>query len=201
MKNSHLLAAFFIAASIVPAAAQSDACRARFTEFHLGSLNRTPGESRIVTKSGPAVTENVFLFLSRDHSLLKPVKPASAPWTLTYMGAIYQSSDQGRTWKKISSFDREAQHAQQIASMKQQTQAARDLECDEQKMGGATYDVYEVKLPMIGQPGIETQNVYMVDRATRIAVQSVTQFKSGGLETITTQHWKLAPNLTLPKPE
>ena len=191
----------FIVLALTPAFAQANDCRGRFTEFLVGSLNRTPGESRIVTKSGKTESESVFFFVSRDHSLVKPVKPASPQWTLTYMGAIYQSPDQGRTWKKVGSFDREAQHAQQVANMTEQAKAARDLECDVQKMAGATYDVYEVKLPMIGQPGVETQNVYMVDRATRIAVQSVTQFKMGGVETITTQHWKAAPNLTLPKPE
>lgn len=201
MKNSHLLAAFFTAASVVPAAAQSDACREGFTQFLVGSLDRTPGESRIVTKTGKIETENVFLFVSRDHSLVKPVKPASPQWTLTYMGAMYQSPDQGRAWKKVGSFDRGAQYAQQVANMKEQAKAARDLECVVQKMAGASYDVYEVKLPMIGQPGVETQNVYMVDRATGNAVQSVTHFKIGGVETVTTQHWKAAPNLTLPKPE
>jgi hypothetical protein len=187
--------------ALTPAFAQANDCRERFTEFLVGSLNRTPGESRIVTKSGKTESESVFLFVSRDHSLVKPVKPASPQWTLTYMGAIYQSPDQGRTWKKVGNFDRETQHAQQLANIKEQAKAARDLECDVQKMAGATYDVYEVKLPMIGQPGVETQNVYMVDRATRIAIQSVTQFKMGGVETITTQHWKHAPNLSLPKAE
>lgn len=47
----------------------------------------------VVQNKGMPQTENEFYMLSSDHMMFRSIDPANQPLILTYMGAMYQSSD------------------------------------------------------------------------------------------------------------
>jgi hypothetical protein len=182
------------------AGAQADACRDRFVRYFEGSLDGRPGQSVITTRQGSTTTENVFIFVSRDHHMFKPVNPPNMPWTLTYRGAMYTSADQGRSWTKAHSFDPDEQHAQALAAIRAQTQSARDVVCGTETLDGDVHDTFEAHMTMEGSMRVEMHNRYWVSRATGQATRTVSTSRFGGTEMETTQTWRPLGDATLPVP-
>lgn len=196
-----LAAVAIVIATALPAAA--DDCRDRFARYLLATIDaRTPGKAHIVTeiKGGPA-TENEFLFVSQDHHMHKTLKPAGVAWTLTYKGAMYTSSDEGKTWSKKLSFDAAKRRAETEAIMKDQAASARNTKCGEDVIDGRPHDTFDTELGNTKVPGMETQAKYWVDRQSGQTTRSISTMKGGGIESRSTQNWQTVPDLQLPVPQ
>ena len=88
--------------------ASADECAGRVANLVLESLNVKPSRGLMdVEIVGGQKTQNEFLMAAADHTLSRPIVPPNQPWTLTYKGGMYQSSDEGSTWKKVHSFNSE----------------------------------------------------------------------------------------------
>lgn len=98
------------------------------------------GIGRIVSETKGLKTENEYHSAAWDHGLYKPFKPASLPGTLTYTGAMYNSTDQGATWEKAHSFEAKKQRAQHIQTVKEQLDCATNIVCGEDTIDGIVYD-------------------------------------------------------------
>ena len=194
-----------IAIAVLFAAGQSasaDACKEKFLANRMASLEQSPpGLGHIVSEmKGGQTTENEYHSAAWDHGLFKPIKPANMPWTLTYKGAMYNSTDQGKTWKKVHSFDAEKQRALNNETVKKQLASTKNLVCGEETIDGVTYDTFEFDQENTEHAHFTTHDKYWVDRKTGYVVKSTTLLKQGKMETFTTQHWTHKPGLTLPVP-
>lgn len=195
-----LSAAILVAAN---PAARADACKDRFIENRMASLAAPPpGIGHIVsqTKGGQA-TENEYWSAAWDHGLFKPIKPANMPWTLTYKGAMYNSTDAGKSWKKVHSFDADKQRAQNNETVKKQLGSAKNVVCGEEEIDGVVHDTFETDQENNEHAHFTTHDKYWVDRKTGYVVKSTTLLKQGNIEMFTTQNWTHRPGLELPVPE
>lgn len=195
------LAAVLALASIVPASA--DECRDRFARYLESTIDsRRPGKAHIVTeiKGGPT-TENEFLFVSQDHHMHKTMKPAGVAWTLTYMGAMYISADEGKTWTKKLDFDRAKRRAETETMLKTQAASARNTVCGEDVIDGRPHDTYEADIGDNKIMPIEAHAKYWVDRKTGETTKTVSVMKGSGIESRSTQNWQPDPSMSLPMPK
>lgn len=200
MKKDFAVAAVVVV-SVLPA--RADDCRERFARYLEATIDaRTPGKAHIVTeiKGGPS-TENEFLFVSQDHHMHKTLKPAGIAWTLTYKGAMYTSSDEGKTWKKSLTFDPAKRRAETEALLKDQAASARNTKCAEDVIDGRPHDTFDTELGNTKLPGMETQAKYWVDRESKQTTRTVSTMKGGGIESRSTQTWQTVHDLQLPVPQ
>jgi hypothetical protein len=102
-----------------------------------------PGIGRVVSETKGLKTENEYHSAAWDHGLYKPFKPANLLWTLTYTGAMYNSTDQGAAWEKAHSFEAKKQRAQHIQTVKEQLTCATNIVCGEDTIDGIVYDTFE----------------------------------------------------------
>jgi hypothetical protein len=193
-----IVAGLALATAGVPA--HAEACRERFVRYLVGTPDGPPGQARIVIQMGPTSFENEFLFLSQDHNLYRPIRPAGQPWILVHDGARHQSTDQGRTWSRLQSFDRLEARAQAVAAVRAQAETAKDVRCGEEQLDGVMHDTFEATLAVPGGDGAESRNRYWVARGTAAATRTISTSSMDGMTMVTTQDWKPSSQLTLPKP-
>ena len=187
-------------ASSMPAFA--DDCRDRVVKLVIDSMTVKPSKGRLISEiKGGQSTENTFEMTAWNHTLFKSVKPAKAPWTLTYKGAMYQSSDKGKSWRKVHSFDAEKQRATQVKNVTAQAKSARNAVCGEEKYGDVMHDVLEADMTFPGPNSFDIHNKYWVDRKSGFVAKAVSRMKSKNFENVTTQTWVPAEGLSLPIPK
>ena len=182
--------------------ALADACADKFVRVLTGFQDMKPTQAHIVSQmKGQKATENDFLSVSADHYLAKPTKP-KGPWILTYDGAMYQSSDQGKSWKKIRSFDKEKQKAASRKSVQAQAATVRNVVCGEEMLNGVKHETLEADTTNLKPAKFEIHTKYWVDRANGdFVTRADTTMKAANYEIVTSQTWQPAAGLTLPKPE
>jgi len=189
-----------LAVLLTNATARADDCKDRLVHLIGGSVEARPARGLLKSeiKGGPT-SENEFLTMANDHNLFKPIKPANMDWVLTYKGGRYTSSDQGKSWKKVQSFDPDEAQAAARKSVSEQAQSAKNVTCAEGTLDGKTYDTIEAELSLPGSPAT-MHNKYWIDRNADFVVKSTSLTKMQGFESLTTQTWQLADDLSLPTP-
>jgi hypothetical protein len=181
-------------------AAGADECRDRLVRYLESALDGRPGQSRTTVQQGASTQESLFIFVSRDHHMFKPVNPDNIPWVLTYQGTVYQSADQGRSWTKVHSFDRDKQHAEAKEAIRSQARSATGVVCGTETLDGVVHDTYEARMTMEGSVRVEMHNRYWMSRDTGIATQAISTSRFSGVEMTTTQRWQPLGTTTLPVP-
>lgn len=182
--------------------ALADACADKFVRVLTGFQNMKPTRAHIVSQmKGQPATENDFLSVSADHYMAKPTKP-KGPWVLTYDGAMYQSSDEGKTWKKLRSFDKDKQKAASRKSVKAQAATVRNAVCGEAMLNGVKHETLAADTTNPAPAKFEIHTKYWVDRGNGdFVTRADTTMKTSAYEIVTSQTWQRADGLTLPKPE
>ena len=162
----------------------------------------TPGTAYMVNEiTGQDVTEHEFLFADWDHYLFKPVVPAGGAWLLTYDGTTYQSTDEGATWVKAYSFDKDETHRINSESVKEQASTVRNAVCGEEDVDGIMHETIEADFSNLTPSRFELHNKYWINSETGYVTRSISHTMMEGFDSIGTQNWVPAPGLTLPIPE
>lgn len=200
MITKSLLSLLVVTTTLAAAPALADPCIDRFKAFLQKPPATEPSVGLITQRYGTTETVNEYLSLSSDHSLYKPVKPATGDWILTYQGGMFQSGDAGKTWKKVHSFDAAASAETARAQSKAEADAATDVSCGEDTIDGVTYMTFDATLPQPGLPGQTTRNRYWLEPATGYAARALFKSKLSGMETEIYQQWSRQPDLKLPTP-
>lgn len=175
----------------------TDTCRERFARYLMGTPDGPPGQARILTQMGSASFENEFLFISQNHNLFRPIRPAGQPWILVFDGGRYQSTDRGVSWSRLQSFDQSEARAQALAGVRAQVESATDVSCGEEALEGVAHDTYEATLVA---SGTNMRNKYWVSQSSRTTTRTVSTSRVGNANIITTQEWRPARDLSLPSP-
>jgi hypothetical protein len=199
MRNA-FAAASLLLASTYPGLAEE--CADNFVRVLTNSGKMKPNQAHMVSQmTGQPVTENDFLSVAWDHYMVKPTKP-KGPWILTYDGTMYQSSDEGKTWKTIRSFDKNETRASGIKTVKEQAGTVRYAVCGEEELDGVKHETLEADTTNLTPSKFELHTKYWVNRnADDFVTKADTRMKGDGYEVVTTQTWKPAPELTLPIPK
>ena len=151
--------------------------------------------------NGQPPSESEFLTAAWDHYMTRPTNP-KGPWLLAYNGARYQSADEGKTWQKIQSFDKDKERANAIKAVKTQAGTVRDAVCGKEKLNGVMHETLEAKTTNLTPSKFDIHSKYWVNReANDFVTRADTTMKMSGMEIVTKQIWKAAPDLTLPKPK
>ncbi len=167
MRHTPILAAVLITSALP---AHADDCRARFIDNRMAYLAAPlPGIGRIVSETKVQKTENEYHSAAWDHGLFKP---ASLPWTLTYTGAMYNSTNQGATWEKAHCFEAKKQRGQNIQTVKEQLASATNIVCGEDTIDGIVYDTFESDMENHEYAHYTMHDKYWVDRKTGYVVKS-----------------------------
>ncbi|MCB1484940.1 MAG: hypothetical protein KDJ17_08625 [Hyphomicrobiaceae bacterium] len=182
--------------------AVADDCRERVVFLVMDSMKVRPSEGHLISEvTGQPKTENLFIAADLDHTLYKSISPANQPWTLTYKGAMYQSSDEGKSWKKVHSFDSEKQRAAIIASVTEQAKSATNAVCGEEELDGVMHDTFEADFSVSKPTKMDMHNKYWRNRETGFVTKSTSRVKVTGAESFTTQTWKFLDKVELPIPD
>jgi hypothetical protein len=198
MPRRALFFPIFVALLALPAPALgTDTCRERFARYLMGTVDGAPGQARISIQMGATSFENEFLFISQDHNLFRPIRPAGQPWILVFNGGRYQSTDRGGSWSRLQSFDPSEARARALAEVGAQVASATDVICGEDVLDGVAHDTFEATL---AAAGTNMQNRYWVSRSSRTTTRTLSTSRLGNATIVTTQEWRPAPNLSLPSP-
>ena len=186
----------------LPIPALADDCRDRVVKLVIDSMTVKPSQGHLTSEiKGGQSTENTFEIAAWDHMLFKSIKPANAPWTLTYKGAMYQSSDAGKSWRKVHSFDAKEQRAIQVKNVTAQANSARNAVCGEEALNGVMHDVLEADMTYPKPRSFDIHSKYWVNRNTGFVSKAVSRMSSKNFESVTTQTWMPAEGLVLPLPK
>ena len=199
MKLGALAAIFVLAGSIQPALA--DSCQDRFQALYLKLDQSTPTRSEVTTafKGAPPST-NDFLYVSEDHYMTVPISPAG-PWILGYNNVLFQSSDEGKSWKKVREMDTGKNAEQARADKEANAATIRNAVCGEDEFDGEAVDVIAADITVKQGTVSENRYAYWVRRSDNFVVKSIYDTKASAFEVMITQVIKKAPDLTLPTPE
>lgn len=180
----------------------ADDCADKFAQVLVNSQNMKPTQARTLSGvKGGAQNESEFLSVSRDHYMTKPTKP-KGPWVLAFDGGRYQSSDEGKSWKKFQSFDKAAEKAGALKTVKAQAASVRNAVCGKEELDGVMHETLEADTTNPAPNAFEIHTKYWVNRdAGDFVTRADMTMKMSGMEMLTSQTWKEAPGLTLPKPE
>jgi hypothetical protein len=122
-------------------------------------------------------------------------------WILTYDGTMYQSSDEGKTWKTIRSFDKNETRASGIKSVKEQAGTVRNAKCGEEALDGVKHEMLEADTTNLAAE-FDVHTKYWVNRGDDdFVTRADMTMKTDSYEVFTRQVWKPAPGLTLPVPK
>ncbi len=198
-------APFFAAAVLalvtVAGPAAADACLDRFVKILTDVSEKGPVKIHVTQQyKGAPATESVHLGLSGDHWMTQMLKPANAPWSLGYKGALFTSSDKGRTWRKVRAMPMPTPE-ERLKALKKSTKTARNAKCGTETLDGATYDTVEGDYTFQGNMKIEYRHKYWLDPSSDFIRKAVYTFRSRAISGQTTQLIEKAPGLTLPTPE
>ena len=180
----------------------ADDCADKFAQVLIGSQNMKPAQAHMVSRmKGQRPSESEFLTVSPDHYMTRPTIP-KGPWVLAFNGARYQSSDAGKSWQKIQTFDKDKARADAIKTVKGQAGTVRNAVCGEEELDGVLHETLEADTTNPAPNKFEIHTKYWVNRnAGDFVTRSDTTMKTSTFEMFTTQTWKKAPGLTLPKPQ
>ena len=200
MKHSLLAAAVL---ALVPGAqpAVADACLDRFVKILTDVSEKGPVKIHVTQQyKGAPETENVHYSLSGDHWMTQMLKPANAPWSLGYKGALFTSSDKGKTWRKMRAMPMPTPE-ERLKALKKSAKTARNTKCGTEMLDGAIYDTVEGDYTFSGGMKIEYHHKYWITPDTGFIRKAVYTFRSRAISGQVTQFIEKAPGLTLPKPE
>lgn len=184
---------------ISAAPGRSDTCAEKFTRVLTGYENKMPVKSHIVSEmKGQPPSENDFLSVSWQHYMTKTTK---GPWYLTYDGTMFQSSDEGKSWTKVRSFDKDKTRAAGMATVKAQAGTVRNAVCGEEALDGVAHDTMEADTTNLTPQKFEIHTKYWVNRKTGFVSKTITRMTAPTYEIHTTQISSPADGLTLPVPE
>jgi hypothetical protein len=191
------------ASGVVPVSADDAACAKRIGDLLKRSVSDVrPGRATmtIEMKGAPAMVSE-YLLAGPSHGLHKPVSPPSPSWTLTTPGAMFQSTDGGKTWKKVRTFDAAAQKAQTEKTVAAQAQSITEAVCGNEPIDGVAHDKLEATITNPPPGEFKMRNTYWMNSETGFISKTIMRVVSGGPKSVTTQEWTPAPGLKLPKPE
>ncbi|MCB1475861.1 MAG: hypothetical protein H6883_09310 [Rhodobiaceae bacterium] len=194
-----LLAALLILALSAPAALADD-CVGRVADILKGSAGREKTMAVITTEmKGQKPTVNEFHYAKWDHYMVRMIEPAGQPLTLTHDGAMYQSADEGKSWTKVHSFDKEETRALGQKTVEEQAGSIRNAICGNEELDGKTYDTLEADMTNVSGMKFQIHSKYWV-AADGFVVKATTLMKADNFESFTTQEWQPAPDMELPLP-
>ncbi|MBX3513044.1 MAG: hypothetical protein KIT15_11915 [Xanthobacteraceae bacterium] len=180
--------------------ALADACKDKFIAVLTNYANtRATVSQNTQQMKGAALNKSEFLWAAPGHYLHKATDP-KGPWYLTYDGAMYQSDDEGKNWKKIRTFDKTQQQAGADDNVKKQAASARNAQCGEDTLNGIKHETVEAETDLPNQK-VRVHTKYWVNRADKnFVTRAETRMTGDGYEIFTTQLSKPEPSLKLPKP-
>ena len=199
MKTPLIAAAVALALGAQPALA--DACLDRFVKILTDVSEKGPVKIHVTQQyKGAPATENVHYSLSSGHWMTKMLKPANAPWSLGYKGALFTSSDKGKTWRKVRALPMPTPE-ERLKALKKSAKTARNAKCGTETLAGATYDTVEGDYTFQGNMKIEYHHKYWLDPSSGFIHKAVYTFRSRAISGHITQLIERTPTLTLPMPK
>lgn len=195
-----IAAAALLLASVQPGL--SETCHETFVRHMIGGNDKGPVKIHVVQDIvGGSKSTNHFFQMSTGHWMTQMIDPANQPWTLTYNNTMYTSADKGKSWKKIRSFESQAQGEIALKNRKENAKTVKNAACGEEVLDGVMHDVVEAEFNTLQNFATENHFKYWVNRDTGWISKADYRMKGKGFESFSTQIIEAAPDLTLPTPE
>jgi hypothetical protein len=150
-----------------------------------------------ITGQKPFINTNVY-DPATGNWLSEMIEPASMPWSMVIGKAMYASSDQGKSWKKIR--DTDEQHSPEAVrkAIEDNMKTAKNAKCGFEDLDGIRHETLEAEYT--AQGNIAVQDKHWIHPETRRTVKSWSLMKQAGFETETTQVIEYLESYTFPTP-
>ena len=181
------------------ASALAEDCAERFARLHIWWYeNPTSGIARVVAEpKGQPKSDGEMHFVANGHYMLKQFVP-NGGWYLTHDGTTWQSTDEGKSWKKLYSFNQEDTWKAGLETVKQQSSTVRNAVCGKDEVDGELVDTLEVDMTNTVNATFEIHEKVWVRRSDERSVRCEMLTTGLGPDTFTTQTWKQVPELFIP---
>jgi hypothetical protein len=95
----------------------AETCQEKFAHLLINGNGEGPVKIHLIQEiKGGKPSTNDFFMVSNGHWMTKMIEPASG-WVLGYNNKMFQSVNEGMTWKKVRNFDSEKNHKNTIKNL------------------------------------------------------------------------------------
>jgi hypothetical protein len=190
MKRTLIVSALLLA-SASPGLAET--CQEKFANLLINGNGEGPVKIHLIQDiKGSKPSTNDFFMVSNGHWMTKMIEPASG-WVLGYNNTMFQSVNEGKTWKKVRDFDSEKNHNNTIKDLEENSKTARNAACGEAEIDGVMHDIVEADYDTFQNFKSENHHKYWVNRKTGFISKATYNIKGKGFESFTTQTSQKAP--------
>lgn len=198
MKITSIAILFFMGANVIASAGE---CRDRFISILTDVAPKGPLKMIVTSHLNGATTmKSEFLQMGLDHWLNKGIEPQGMPSTLAYNHSMYNSFDNGKSWRKKSDLDAEKARRDSLKLLSEEVKSTRNAICGEVKIDGIAYDWVEADYNSLRDKETKYHNKYWINKETGWLAKTSNQIDNPNYKTLVIQTIDKAPNLSLPKP-
>ena len=188
-------------ASLAPAFA--DACQDRFAQLLVpGNQEVRPVRLHLTQEIvGGKTSLNYHYSDGEGNGMTEMIDPANAPWSLFLGDNMYSSSDKGKNWSFMNSYDAKKSLADTKEKLANDAAKATGVLCAKEEYDGLSHEVVEGNYNSTMVNGAAIYQKFWINPKTGWIVKSYSNLKMAGFESKTTQVVEPYPDLVLPKPE
>ncbi len=197
-----VLPSFFILIAATTAASAGP-CEERFSQLLLTG-NVGQGPVRILINQeivGGAKTVNYHYGDGNNNGMTEMVDPVDMPWSLFLGDKMYSSSDKGKSWSFVNSYDAEKARAEMQAALTSDAAEATGVLCGEESVDGVNYEVVEGSYKSSMSAGAGISQKYWINKNSGWITKTFMHIKMTGFESMSTQVIEPWPDLVLPEPK
>lgn len=177
-------------------------CREKFITI---AADATPkGPLKMVVTSflnGKKTMKSNFFQLHVDHWLNEGLSPKGMPSTLAYQHSMYNSFDNGKSWKKVGDLDAEKGRREGLKQLMEDVKTTSNATCGEEVIEGVSYNWVEADYNSLKDEKTKYHNKYWTIAKTNWLAKTSSQIINPNYKTLVIQTIEKAPNLSLPTPK
>ena len=194
---------FALSIVITATPAFANPCHDRFAEL-LVPGNQKTGPTRLhITQEivGGQTSLNYHYSDGKGNGMTEMIDPADQPMSLFLDDNMYSSTDKGKSWSFMNSYDAKKSLADMKKNLTNDAAKATGVLCGREEYKGALHEVVEGNYKSTMVSGSQIYQKYWINEQTGLMVKSYSHLKGNGFESKTTQVIEPYPELKLPNPE
>lgn len=188
---------------LVAGNALAETCEEKFARLEIeGNAEKAPVRLTITSEMpGGQVMRNYHYSDGNGDGMSEMIEPENMPWSLFIGNNMYSSTDKGKTWSLMNTWDKEKQTADMKETMYNDMASASGIVCGEETLNGTAYDTVEGRYKSSALQGADHFSKFWVSRDDGRIVRKDTVADSAGGIYKTSQLIEPWPDFVLPKPE
>ena len=176
----------------------ADDCTDRFTQLVTDRSDKGPVKILAIQQVGDAApTRNYNYQLTPGHWMTEMIEPDTMPWSLTFDGTMFMSTDKGTSWTKVRDLTVAEQAQAGAAPSEDIASTVANVACGREDLEGTPHERVEGEYTLYGG---RHRQVFWLAPDGWITKSDIRSDYQGTIMTVT-QHIAKAPGLTLPQPE